>query len=110
MLQIRAGIFLPECANAFPGQDRSAGRESVLPRRDRYNQGIEHVHSNRMARSYLATTGRMSRSRPEKYRILAILASACLVNAPRHYYRTLRDGEGPSPNSTRNCFRAIAAA
>jgi hypothetical protein len=31
-----------------------------------------------MARSCLATIGRMSRSRPEKYRILAILASACL--------------------------------
>src|SRR5882672_11209836 len=96
MLQIRAAIFLPECANAFPGQDRSAGRESVLPHRDRYNQEIERVHSNRMARSCLATTGRTSRSRPEKYRILAILASTCLANTPRHDYLTLRDGEGSS--------------
>jgi hypothetical protein len=88
-LQTHAATFLLECAGAFPGQDRSAGRGSVPLQRGRYNQEIGLVHPNRAARSRLATTGRTSRSRPEKCRILAIPAWCCLVDTPPHYYRTL---------------------
>lgn len=89
MLQTRAATFLPECAYAFPGQDRRAGRESVPLQRNRYNQESKAVHRNRTARSWLATTGKTSRNRPEECRILAIPASSSLVDIPRHYYRTL---------------------
>jgi hypothetical protein len=68
-LQIRLAIFPPGYACAFPGQDRTSEREPWQLQRGRYNQEIERVRSCRKARPLFATTGRMSRSRPEKYRI-----------------------------------------
>ena len=93
-LQIREATFLPECADAFPGQDRHEGTGPVPPQRGRYNQGIGAVHGNRRARSSLATTGRTSTNRPEKCRILRIPALCRLVKTPLLYYRTP------------NCYRA----